>query len=362
MKSGRLSLFNMMISGFPNTLCGRRGRDEEIHKICESIRAAGRAGLPVIQYNVYAHRAVEGYYEEVGRAGAGLLAGVCVWLLYYSVYRASGSLTAGAIAGLLLAVNPGFMLTSRLGRMDVFSICFLLAGLLCVTEFCVTNSGQAYIRYLMPGGWLMGIATLMHLNSIAFVVATVILLFTLAGPSFSRRVLYVFTFGLPALLPLTAWLIFALIHGHEAFESQFVNTALNRSAAHIGLLSRIPAELMRQVQSYSRTPLFPLCFLAGSVWLFRQSSATTKMIRPLKMLVATTYLFNTFAMGKVSGFYQLYPNITSTAAAGIMIGVLIRQGTQRTRWFLKIALVLLVLNRVILRPEVTCLALSTANA
>jgi mannonate dehydratase len=74
LKSGGLSLFNMMISGFPNTLYGRPGRDAEIHNICESIRAAGRAGLPVIEYNFYAHRAMEGYYEEVGRAGAGLTA------------------------------------------------------------------------------------------------------------------------------------------------------------------------------------------------------------------------------------------------------------------------------------------------
>jgi mannonate dehydratase len=74
LKSGGLSLFNMMISGFPKTLFGQAGRDEEIEKILESIRAAGRAGLPVIEYNFYAHRAVEGYYEETGRAGAGLTA------------------------------------------------------------------------------------------------------------------------------------------------------------------------------------------------------------------------------------------------------------------------------------------------
>lgn len=74
LKSGGLTLFNMMISGFPNTLYGRPGRDEEIEKVKESIRAAGRAGLPVIEYNFYAHRAVEGYYEETGRGGAGLTA------------------------------------------------------------------------------------------------------------------------------------------------------------------------------------------------------------------------------------------------------------------------------------------------
>ena len=72
LKSGGLTLGNMMISGFPSTLYGRPGRDEEIDKVLQSIRAAGRSGLPVIEYNFYAHRLVEGYYEEMGRGGAGL--------------------------------------------------------------------------------------------------------------------------------------------------------------------------------------------------------------------------------------------------------------------------------------------------
>lgn len=74
LKSGGLALGNMMISGFPKTLYGRPGRDEEIEKVRHSIRAAGRAGLPVIEYNFYAHRAIEGYYAETGRGGAGLTA------------------------------------------------------------------------------------------------------------------------------------------------------------------------------------------------------------------------------------------------------------------------------------------------
>ena len=74
LKSGGLTLGNLMISGFPNTLYGKPGRDEEIEKVRQSIRAAGRAGLPVVEYNFYAHRIVEGYYEETGRAGAGLTA------------------------------------------------------------------------------------------------------------------------------------------------------------------------------------------------------------------------------------------------------------------------------------------------
>ncbi len=69
--AGGLTLCNMMISGFPNTIYGRPGRDEEIAKVKESIVAAGKAGLPVVEYNFYAHRAMEGYYEVPGRAGAG---------------------------------------------------------------------------------------------------------------------------------------------------------------------------------------------------------------------------------------------------------------------------------------------------
>ncbi|HEY3838381.1 MAG TPA: mannonate dehydratase [Bryobacteraceae bacterium] len=74
LKAHGLTLGNMMIGGFPNTIYGKPGRDEEIDKVRQSIRAAGRAGLPVIEYNFYAHRAVEGYFEETGRAGAGLTA------------------------------------------------------------------------------------------------------------------------------------------------------------------------------------------------------------------------------------------------------------------------------------------------
>ncbi|MEX0762878.1 MAG: mannonate dehydratase [Dehalococcoidia bacterium] len=69
-----LFLSNMMASGFPDAIYGRQGRDEDIEKVCQSIRTAGRMGLPVVEYNFYAHRIVEGYYEEPGRGGAGLTA------------------------------------------------------------------------------------------------------------------------------------------------------------------------------------------------------------------------------------------------------------------------------------------------
>ncbi len=74
LKAAGLTLYNLMIGGFPNTIFGRPGREEEIEKVIQSIRAAGKAGLAVIEYNFYAHRAMEGYYEQTGRAGAGYTA------------------------------------------------------------------------------------------------------------------------------------------------------------------------------------------------------------------------------------------------------------------------------------------------
>jgi len=70
-KAAGVTLDNLMMDGFPNTVYGRPGRDEEIQKVIQSIQAAGRAGLPVIEYNFYAHRITEGYFEETGRAGLG---------------------------------------------------------------------------------------------------------------------------------------------------------------------------------------------------------------------------------------------------------------------------------------------------
>jgi mannonate dehydratase len=73
-KAGGLTISNLMISGFNDVIWGRPGADEQTENVIKSIRAAGRAGLPVIEYNFYAHRLTEGYKEELGRAGAGYTA------------------------------------------------------------------------------------------------------------------------------------------------------------------------------------------------------------------------------------------------------------------------------------------------
>jgi mannonate dehydratase len=74
LKAGGIALGNLMIGGFPKTIYGQPGRDEEIERVIASVRAAGKAGLPVVEYNFYAHRAMEGYYAETGRAGSGITA------------------------------------------------------------------------------------------------------------------------------------------------------------------------------------------------------------------------------------------------------------------------------------------------
>ena len=72
-KAAGLNLGNLMITGFNNAIYGRAGRDEEIEKVITSVQAAGKVGLPVVEYNWYAHRATEGYFDEIDdvRTGVG---------------------------------------------------------------------------------------------------------------------------------------------------------------------------------------------------------------------------------------------------------------------------------------------------
>jgi mannonate dehydratase len=73
-KAGGITIINMMIGGFNDVIWGRPGADAQIEDVIKSIRAAGKAGLAVIEYNFYAHRLTEGYKEEIGRGGAGYTA------------------------------------------------------------------------------------------------------------------------------------------------------------------------------------------------------------------------------------------------------------------------------------------------
>lgn len=68
-KPAGISVGNLMIGLSNDILYGRPGtkRDEDIEKIKQSIIAAGKVGLPVVEYNFYAHRAMEGYFEEIDK-------------------------------------------------------------------------------------------------------------------------------------------------------------------------------------------------------------------------------------------------------------------------------------------------------
>ena len=73
-KEEGLTVINMMIGGNQNIIYGREGREQELRNIQDSIVAAGKAGLPVIEYNFYAHRLMAGYYEVLARGGSGVTA------------------------------------------------------------------------------------------------------------------------------------------------------------------------------------------------------------------------------------------------------------------------------------------------
>jgi mannonate dehydratase len=73
-KAADIRIINLMIGGFDDVIHGGPRAAEQTQRVIDSIRAAGKVGLPVIEYNFYAHRLIEGYQEELGRGGAGYTA------------------------------------------------------------------------------------------------------------------------------------------------------------------------------------------------------------------------------------------------------------------------------------------------
>ena len=70
-KDAGLVAYNAMINVPVAVIYGKETRAKDMEPFLASIEAAGKGGLTVVEYNFYAHRAIEGYYETVGRAKAG---------------------------------------------------------------------------------------------------------------------------------------------------------------------------------------------------------------------------------------------------------------------------------------------------
>ncbi len=69
-----LKVGNLMLHDFRDAVLGRPGADKDIENVRESIRVAGKVGIPVVEYNWYALRAMGGYYKKPGRGGSLLAA------------------------------------------------------------------------------------------------------------------------------------------------------------------------------------------------------------------------------------------------------------------------------------------------
>ena len=67
-KDAGLVAYNSMINVPSSVIYGKESRSKDMEPFLASIEAAGKGGLTVVEYNFYAHRAIEGYYETVGRA------------------------------------------------------------------------------------------------------------------------------------------------------------------------------------------------------------------------------------------------------------------------------------------------------
>lgn len=71
-KNNGLTLYNLMYVVGADIILARPNRDEEINKIIESLKVAGRCGLANVEYNWYVDRLTDGYFEVEGRGGSGI--------------------------------------------------------------------------------------------------------------------------------------------------------------------------------------------------------------------------------------------------------------------------------------------------
>jgi mannonate dehydratase len=72
LRAAGLTLRHMYLPGLRDAVYGGPRRDDEIAAAIRNIQVAGKAGVPVLEYNWYGHRATEGYYGETGRGGSGV--------------------------------------------------------------------------------------------------------------------------------------------------------------------------------------------------------------------------------------------------------------------------------------------------
>lgn len=70
-ESNDLQLINLYIGGFNDVIHGRENSEAQLENVIRSIRAAGEVGIPIVEYNWYADRLMDGYYLVEGRGGAG---------------------------------------------------------------------------------------------------------------------------------------------------------------------------------------------------------------------------------------------------------------------------------------------------
>ena len=61
-----MRLGNIMMHGFPNVILGTAERDRDIENVQQSIRIAGRLGIPIVEYNFFGLRNVEGLDRRPG--------------------------------------------------------------------------------------------------------------------------------------------------------------------------------------------------------------------------------------------------------------------------------------------------------
>ena len=253
---------------------------------------------------------------------------------------------AGAVAVLLLFVNPSFSITARVGRMDTLCLAFILAAYYSYLSARGEPSARASFVF---AGIFIALACLTHPVAISALIGFTLLVTTFAFGRSRASALVLFTVG--GLLVAAAWGI-VIVRGGPHYLADLIRHGSVRSVSG-PLLTRVVAECVRWFTEIREMPLLFACYFAGVAWRNVWPSER-RIASELLLLAVVAFAFDALFMSKSSGYYPLYAQLFLTMlAAGSIAGAIQRGGRHRHAALVLLGLLamtsvpLLVLPRVV---------------
>jgi 4-amino-4-deoxy-L-arabinose transferase-like glycosyltransferase len=219
-----------------------------------------------------------GFGKRQTRIAGALEYGLCLAVLFLSVFRASGTsslrVLCAAVASLLFAMNSKVMRAAIGGRPDMVAVALMLCALLCAVEAS---------RRERAGAWVFAVGAFSALSASSHPVMLSVcpgaaLACTLYVPAKSRgRAFVLFCFGW--LLGALPWLLHIALHP-DAWRMQFIDHFRAAFAGGSAELNAEPSPLeniLHNMRSSGVTPHVTVAMLVGLLLCARYAKGPARV-------------------------------------------------------------------------------------